>query len=101
MAFGEIRNLLFQNAASGKIYAVTFTKDTTGAVNGRATLQGVNRIGVFGSVPKTVVSFVVLTSQVSALFGVGKWHDTALADGAYFHATDRAGVGVKLSALLA
>ena len=101
MAFGEIRNMLYQNPTSGKIYAVKFTKDTTGAVNGSATLQGVNRIGAFGSVPKTVVSFVALTTQVGKIFGAGKQHDTALVNGAYFHATDRAGVGVKLSSLLA
>lgn len=94
------RKMLFQNASSGKIWEVTFTRSSAGAVSGVGRLQGTNLVGGSPDHANTEVSFVVLTSHVAKIIGTAPKHDSALAYAAYYDASDVGGAGAALSTLL-
>lgn len=101
LSLGSVRKFVFQNATSGKLYEVVLTQASpAGAITGRGLLLGTSKINSDPALDNTEVTFVVLTASVGKVFGSAKQHDTALAQGAYFNATNPAGVGAALSTLL-
>lgn len=103
MAFVHIRKFVFQNPTSGKNYEVSLQLNADGTGDGKALLLGVDKITSSPDISNTKISFVVVTSHISKVFGSERngWkHESVIKQGAYFDASNKAGAGATLASLL-
>ena len=97
--FASLRRFLYQHP-DGNVFEVTLRLQEDGTIDGVGKHLGCFAEDGTRSEPAApAVSFVVLTGQANVLRD--HYHHTRLAQGAYFHATDREGPGVPLSTILA